>query len=983
MTAARLRTLGDIACVGTGGDELLQRQHRPLILLTYLAHCGPQDRRTLATVFWPWAKNPLNSLSSTLTRIRQVDQSLIDVDSQRVWTSCETDALRLIHHQRVGESERALKEYTGTFLDGFRLPNLGLELEEWIFQTREKVDRAAAAAAIASARVAAADGREAVAADLAEQAFTVTGLVGPVLEHADFLHGLLRSQGRVVADHLLEVAAEIGQEIATTAPTVGAAPLAGDGSDPDGTPWVSSLVGRDEERLNLADVMATTQLVNLFGLGGVGKSALARDYLESQADGMTRVHRVALNAEADGERLLEAVALAMDVTPVSGSTADALAAEVVDPITLIVDDVAKSSSVEEALAQLGAIDAISCVVLSRIRLDVPGARHMKLSGLSTAPGVSTAHQSPMDAESLSDAARLFVDRTGQKLSEMQASAAMIEDVCSRLSGVPLAIELTAAWLQVLPIEEVTALFDDEEILHHVPPGEDESLGRVIQRCWDLLDARSQQALSDLSVMAGDFTRASARAVTGVEVGELSRLIEASLIEVSPHSRMRCHSLVQDFAARQLQERPRRRAELLAQYRRWYLDLLINAVESLTGADQGEAIDRLALDHRNVEAAWNLTVEARDWALVSEAVSALDTYLLRSGQLFVARRLFEDARNALVAPDANDPDTDGLAALLTNNLAWVLMLIGRGELATELCNSGIDLVPAADLRTHIALLRTRSALASNSGLCREALDGYLAAQPIAAELDDQRLMALLEEDTGRCHRLLGNYDRATVAFRKTLDSARRFDDHHMESRSYLLLGATEGSRDPGQALTLLDEGEGIANRHRLAHLHSYFPRERAYALLALNDTAAAIGEFRRGMDLTDDVGDGFALADATIGLGRALLRIDDIDGARQAFSDGFRLCIRSNAWPWVLGAALAVANHTLDRHLVNGDPGSESPAREAALQLHAFARDHHALYHEDVVRELSQPRPAPQVPLPADIRLDETSERTLRLLRSAT
>jgi len=612
---------------------------------------------------------------------------------------------------------------------------------------------------------------------------------------------------------------------------------------------------------------------------------------------------------------------------------------------------------------------VRCIALSRLPLDLPPAGQVQLSGLDREVG-----------SEVSVAARLFIDRAGPHLPERSldptsATNQRIEQICTRLSGVPLAIELTAAWLRILPLADVVSMFDDDEILHQVPPGEDVSLARVIERCWSLLDRSSQDALSDLSVMAGGFTRSSARAVVGIGVKELAHLIESSLVDVSLHGRMRCPALIQAFAADQLEQRPARKSELVGHYRSYFVGQLNDAVPLLTGPEQGETLARLAADHRNIEEAWTGLISSADWETATELTPALDTYLLRSGQLFPAQRLFQSALDELTESAATAGESGaGLAALLTNNLAWVQMLLGRESQASTLCDQGLAIVPASDRSTRIALLRTRSALANYAGDCQAALDGYTEARGLAVEVEDETLIALLDEDIGRCHQLLGEPDRATAAFRKTLDAARRFGDRHMEARSYLLLGTTEIDRDPDQALVLLDEGEELAERHGLAHLRAYFPRERAFAFLSRGDADRAIAEFERGMALTDEVGDQLALADATLGLGRALLRRGDPIAAREPLSTGFRLAIRSNSWPFVLGAALTVANFAL----------ASDPASELAAQLFQFAVAHPATFHEEIERERRGNEPLPTVSLlSADSRLDETCERILRLLRSVT
>lgn len=142
--------MGDLRLVG--GQKLTQQQ--PLALLSYLALTGPRTRRHLASVFWPEARRPLNNLSSALTRIRRNAPDALTVVGSTIATPLQIDASEVESAIATGDAERVLELYTGHFFESTDLRDVGIELEEWIFGTREALARGAAEALLVAAEAA-------------------------------------------------------------------------------------------------------------------------------------------------------------------------------------------------------------------------------------------------------------------------------------------------------------------------------------------------------------------------------------------------------------------------------------------------------------------------------------------------------------------------------------------------------------------------------------------------------------------------------------------------------------------------------------------------------------------------------------------------------------------------------------------------------------------------------------------------------------
>src|SRR5690606_2113841 len=181
----RLRMLGGLELEGSDLTRPVV-----LLLLAYLALEGPQERRFLAKLLWMDAADPLNRLSSTLTKVRKVAPGAVEGDALRVWADLKTDVDEFLVALDEGQPERAIELYRGPFLLGIQ-PGAGVEFEEWLYETREGLaDRARRAHLMLAGREAG-RGRYAAAARHAEAALDVAGASEPEPEDLERVLALL------------------------------------------------------------------------------------------------------------------------------------------------------------------------------------------------------------------------------------------------------------------------------------------------------------------------------------------------------------------------------------------------------------------------------------------------------------------------------------------------------------------------------------------------------------------------------------------------------------------------------------------------------------------------------------------------------------------------------------------------------------------------------------------------------------------------
>lgn len=250
-----LRTLGGLELSGCSFTRL-----KPLVLLSYLALEGVCERRLLAELFWPEAADRLNSLSRALSQLRKGAPGAVDADELRVWTTVPCDAVAFLQACELRDHSAALAHYRGPFLHGVRLSEPGVELEEWLYSTRERLAARAQAAMLQLAEAQALSGRWTEAASLAERAYTLAGAPEP--EMLPRYYALLVAGDHPFREVVRQEAASYGIALALSQ----AEALARLQSTP---------IGRQRERARL-EALAEGQWAWLGGAAGMGKTTLLK-----------------------------------------------------------------------------------------------------------------------------------------------------------------------------------------------------------------------------------------------------------------------------------------------------------------------------------------------------------------------------------------------------------------------------------------------------------------------------------------------------------------------------------------------------------------------------------------------------------------------------------------------------------------------------------------------------------------------------------
>ncbi len=585
MTAITLRLLGSFQVVRDGAPITRFGGNKVRALLAYLATeaARPPARASLAALLWPDLPDELalRNLSQSLIRLHAAlghDGALLRVTRQDLqWQGAASDAstfARLARSAEPADLARAAELYGGEFLKGFSLP--GCEaFEEWLLLMREQLHQLALTTLATLAAASEDAGDYAALCRYARQQIALE----PWHEEAQrqLIRGLALAGDRGTAlaqyERCREVLAnELGVEpdVATRAlyERIRAeefTPATRDVAAPRHNlpALLSPFVGREVELAAIAALQRQpdVRLLTLVGAGGMGKTRLAleaaRASLDTYADGVFFVGMASLAAASE---LPSAIALALDLALHGGDPATALLRFLRTKHLLLVLDNFEHlpDSAELVVALLQDAARVQIIATSRARLNVRGEQIYVVQGLEYA-----AEATPAAAAS-SAAVRLFAQSARRAQSTFQVSEANLEAllrICRLVHGMPLGIELAAAWVEMLPLETIAAEIERSADFLAAEwsdaPERQRSMRAVFDWSWRLLSEDERQVLCRLAVFRGPFTREAAEAVAGARLRPLSSLIHKSLLRWSEWSttsagRYALHELLRQFAAQQLE-----------------------------------------------------------------------------------------------------------------------------------------------------------------------------------------------------------------------------------------------------------------------------------------------------------------------------------------------------------------------------------------------------------------------------------------------
>jgi non-specific serine/threonine protein kinase len=546
----------------------------------------------------------------------------------------------------------------------------------------------------------------------------------------------------------------------------------------------SSFVGREKELAECQGLLNETRLLTLIGIGGCGKTRLARkvagNLLWAYPHGVWFVDLASLT---DPDRLVLMVASALGVKEEPGiPLIDTLSLHLKEWRTLLVLDncehlLESCSKLAETL--LARCADVKLLATSRERIGIEGESLMAVQSLSLP---SREEEINEQAVMSSDAGKLFVDRARAVDTTFElngANATAVEEICRRLDGIPLAIELAANRVKMLTVDQIRDMIDDRFRLlttqtQSILPRH-QTLAATIQWSYDHLTASEQCLFRRISVFNGGWTLSAATAVAGEGSDEfamldtLTRLADKSLIVVNrgsgPEARYTLLETVKQYAMGQLKESGEE-SEIHDRHLDYYLSLAQKidrkAIES-PKTDWRKLIDQDLENFLSAHAWCDRAKERAEKGL--RLVIVLRNYWLPRGMIDLGLRI---SMEALDRAGAEKHTLLRGKVLLTSGVLAYFM--GRYEKGERLLIECLSIIREMGERGTLSTTLTGLALVALAQRKCEMAHEYLSeAIQLARDAGERKSLSNALNTLGDVYRVEGKFEEATAAYEEAIEN----------------------------------------------------------------------------------------------------------------------------------------------------------------------------------------------------------------------
>ncbi|NUM44640.1 MAG: tetratricopeptide repeat protein [Anaerolineales bacterium] len=670
---------------------------RALLIYLALENERPHERHALAALLWPDMpeQTALKNLRQSLHRLQQtldeahpgLSASLFQITRQTIryaptalevdvltfqglLDACEAHPHRHLHlcQDCLTRLADAVALYRAEFLAGFGLSD-AFAFEEWMFFWRERLqqqmisalgqlahalaERGDVDAALPYAtRLAALDPFREEAHRLLMRLFAQSGHSGKALAQYETCRRILQQELGV--DPAVETtvlyrqlqAEQRGERLPATIPT----PAVLHHFPVQFTPFV----GRERElhQIEAWFLDPDSRLLTLVGPGGVGKTRLAihaGEHLATKGGLADGIYFFSLAAIRTPEALLTTLLNGLGAVTSARHTPQAsLLNHLRDrQCLLVLDNFEQLSDSAPLLGEmLATAPGLRLLVSSQLLLNLRAERRLSVSGLDY-PAEGELGPNPMTFS----AVRLFVESARQVDASFRISPeneAAVLRICQLVEGLPLALELAAAWVRLMSpqtiVREIGRSLDFLSLSPQDHPERHQSMGAVFAYAWQLLPSAEQKVLAQLAVFRGPFHLEAALDITEATPLILARLLDRSLLQRRKDGLYELHELLRQFVRQQTpptQETARRHCD-------YYLNLLVVQEKAFHGPHPRQAVATIQRVLSNVRQAWQWAIEQQDGPAVERSFEGLGRFYQTAALLQEGEAMFAQANAQFVA-----------------------------------------------------------------------------------------------------------------------------------------------------------------------------------------------------------------------------------------------------------------------------------------------------------------------------------------------
>ncbi len=624
----------------------------------------------------------------------------------------------------------------------------------------------------------------------------------------------------------------------------------------------TSFIGRSDEVNEILSLLSDPDchLITLVGPGGVGKTRLAveaaRQVMDIFPNGVYFTPLARLNSVSD------ILSMLIEVTGYH------LQQETKEPrlqfldylkerhLMLIMDNFEHLLEGAELVSEiLNTAPDIKIIATSREPLKLSGEWVRRIGGMAF------PEEAGVDTPENYSAVRLFLDRARRvRGTTLQADElASIIRICQLVEGMPLAIELSASWMQTLaPSVIADEVHRNIDIL--ATPLRDiserhRSMRAVFNHSWQLLSEQERDVFQKLSVFCGSFSREAAEVVTGASLHILAALVDKSLLYLNANGRYDIHELLRQYGEAHLRS-TEAADEVLIRHAIYFLEMMGQLEGEIKTHQQAEALDQIAAEFENIRTAWYRAVEYRLFESIDRAVESLNFFSDMRSRYLEGERLYLHAIEAVEFE--GDPQLDMTLSRLKSRCIRLVLLGGFEN----------DLDIAQMINESLETARLNNALAE-IGFCLYLKGIFLMEKckywkPIPTQISEQAF-ALLGESLD-CFTNLNDrfyiaevltwtaswetgsekFEQSNETYRRSLELSRAIGDKNGIAWSLFSLSRSmDSTEDHPEAETYLRQS--IAMMHEIKSLKGIIHgTHKLVVILAFR------GEFEEARRLADEI-----------------------------------------------------------------------------------------------------------------------------------
>ncbi len=591
---------------------------------------------------------------------------------------------------------------------------------------------------------------------------------------------------------------------------------------------------------------------------------------------------------------------------------------------------------------------VKMLVTSRERLNLQGEWLLEVCGLDY-PAI-TRQNGGLQYSAL----RLFVScarRHDITLVFSDADLPYIARICQLVEGMPLAIELAAAWVRVLPLKEIAReIRRDTGFLvtnERDVPMRHRSLRNVFDHSWNLLGEAEQWALLGLAVFRRGFQREIAEQVAGASTELLSMLVDKSFLRRTMTGRFELHELLRQYLIKKLEENPARELAVRENFCQYYSDFLSQREKYWRAGRQHEILSDISEEIDNIRAAWQWSIDQSHWSLIVHYVESLFFFYDLRGLVQEGAESFAAAAERLAASAcAGSAADDRLLGSILARQARLLHRLGRLDQSRTLYQRSLELHARLGARRESAFTRTYLGdlywmtgeyeaayhlLRESIEICTSSGDGYLLARTL--------------NSLGIVASIRGDYASAEELYRSSLAIQREIGDHIGQSLVLNNLGGIAFlRRDYERAKYLYEESLTIQTKIDDRRGMAMVLTNLADVALAADNKLDAKWLLQTSLTIRKEIGDLVGSVHTLNSLGEMTSALDQPSEASAYYLEALSAALKTKAVHLTLRVVAGFAafwrrqghaEHALELlEFVLNQPATERELKDRAEQLRA-------------------------------------------------